>query len=119
MITVLPPIPTIDVPVDDVSALAARVRDQMLTTLREISVTVPSKEIEKSPVTESPGDAVSAEQGTPTPTIPSESISSIESTPSQSEMASTTVSQVLSKDGSENGTETEEEEGMVMVGHPK
>jgi len=114
MVTVLPPIPTAGLSIEDVSALATRVRDQMLTTLREISVTVPS---EKPPLTEVLGDAASTE-GTPTPTIPSEPTHRVE--PSEPvDVASTTSSRVLQKDGSENGTETEEDEGMVLVGHPK
>jgi lysophosphatidate acyltransferase len=125
MATVLPPIPTTGVTIDEVSALATRVRDQMLTTLREISVAVPS---EGSPVTESLiGDTTPADQGTPTPTIPIaipseariEEPSQIAVPPSPPEPASATASQVLRKDGSENGTETEEDEGMVLVGHPK
>jgi len=113
-VKVLPPIPTAGLSIEDVSALATRVRDQMLTTLREISVTVPS---EKPPLTEVLGDAASTE-GTPTPTIPSEPTHRVE--PSEPvDVASTTSSRVLQKDGSENGTETEEDEGMVLVGHPK
>jgi lysophosphatidate acyltransferase len=123
MVLVLAPIPTTGITIDEVSALAARVRDQMLTTLREISVTVPARESEKSAVTESLGDAASADLGTPTPTIPGESAPQAE-LPTEtavppSPTASTIASQVLSKDGSENGTETEEEEGMVLVGRPK
>jgi hypothetical protein len=113
-VTVLPPIPTAGLSIEDVSALSTRVRDQMLTTLREISVTVPS---EKPPLTEVLGDAASTE-GTPTPTIPSEpTLRDEDSEPA--DMASATSSRVLQKDGSENGTETEEDEGMVLVGHPK
>jgi len=127
MFTVLPPIPTTGVSIDDVSALANRVRDQMLTTLREISVTVPSSKMDKSPVTENPPDAALADPGTTTTSIPSEPAFRVETptqtaavpTPTEMETASTTSSQVLKKDGSENGTETEEDEGMVLVGHPK
>jgi len=115
-VKVLPPIPTTDVSVDQVSALAARVRDQMLMTLREISVAVPSRESEEPPVTESLGET---DQGTPTPTIPSEPARQTAAPLLPTESTSTTASQVLIKDGSENGTETEEEEGMVLVGHPK
>jgi len=126
-VKVLPPIPTTGVSIDDVSALANRVRDQMLTTLREISVTVPSSKMDKSPVTENPPDAALADPGTTTTSIPSEPAFRVETptqtaavpTPTEMETASTTSSQVLKKDGSENGTETEEDEGMVLVGHPK
>lgn len=127
MVTVLPPIPTTGVTIDEVSALATRVRDQMLNTLREISVAVPSEGSHKSPVTESLGDTTPADQGTPTPTIPIaipsearvEEPSQTAAQPSPPEPASATASQVLRKEGSENGTETEEDEGMVLVGHPK
>jgi len=114
-VKVLPPVPTTGLTIDEVSALTTRVRDQMLATLREISVTVPLKESQELRVTGSLGDTTPVDQGTPTPTIP------VEPTPTASptESASTTASQVLRKDGSENGTETEEDEGMVLVGHPK
>ncbi|KIM76414.1 hypothetical protein PILCRDRAFT_797663 [Piloderma croceum F 1598] len=113
-VKVLPPISTAGLSIEDVSALATRVRDQMLATLREISVTVPS---EKPPLTEVLGDAASTE-GPPTPTIPSEPTRRVEES-EPADVASTTSSRVLQKDGSENGTETEEDEGMVLVGHPK
>jgi len=111
--SVLPPIPTAGLSIDEVSALATSVRDQMLTTLREISVTVPS---EKVP-TEGLGDAASTE-GTPTPTIPIERTLPVESS-WPTDAASTASSRILQKEESENGTETEEDEGMVLVGHPK
>lgn len=124
LFTVLPPVPTVGVTVDQVSVLAARVRDQMLTTLREISVIVPSEGEVKSAVTESPRETALADLHTPSPTIPSEPAFRGEAdlptaAPPEMEAASTTTSQVLNIDGSENGTETEEDEGMVLVGHPK
>jgi len=125
--TVLPPVPTVGVTVDEVSALAARVRDQMLSTLREISVIVPCKEEVKSAVMENPRETALADPRIPSPTIPSEPAfrgatelqTAAPPTATEMEAASTTASQVLTVDGSENGTETEEDEGMVLVGHPK
>jgi lysophosphatidate acyltransferase len=124
-IKILPPVPTAGLTADEVSALTIRVRDQMLTTLRGISVQVPSSKSEQSP-DPAERDSGLADQGTPTPNsiapgddasgvnLPSETV-----TPSKFETASTTVSQLPKKEGSENGTETEEDEGMVLVGRPR
>lgn len=97
----------------------------MLTTLREISVRVPSRQPDKSPDSvESPRDPDPTDQGTPTLSAPNESVTEVEAqsgttTPSQSETSSTTPSQFTGREGSENGTETEEDEGMVLVGRPQ
>jgi lysophosphatidate acyltransferase len=120
-IKILPPVPTTDLTADAVSALADRVRDQMLTTLREISIRVPSSELEQSPGPAEP-DSGLADRATPTP-FTSGDVSGVEVpnevvTPPKYETVSTTVSQ-LPKEGSENGTETEEDEGMVLVGRPQ
>jgi len=119
-IKVLPPISTTGLTTDEVSALATRVRDQMLTTLRGISINVPWRGVEKSLVTDSADDPAIADQGTPSPSIPSEmpTEATVPPSPTDIEAPSTDGSQIL-KDGSENGTETEEDDGMVLVGHPK
>jgi lysophosphatidate acyltransferase len=118
--TVLPPISTTGLTTDEVSALATRVRDQMLTTLRGISINVPWRGVEKSLVTDSADDAAIADRSTPSPSIPSEmpTEATVPPSPTDIEAPSTDGSQIL-KDGSENGTETEEDDGMVLVGHPK
>ena len=121
MALVLPPIPTAGLTADDVSALTVRVRDQMLTTLRGISVQVPLSKLAPSSDPAERGSGL-ADQGTSISLaevdsgveMPSETV-----TPSKFETVSTTVSQLPKKDGSENGTETEEDEGMVLVGRPQ
>lgn len=124
---VLPPVPTTDVTTssEDVSALATRVRDQMLAALREISVKVPSDVANKSPdPTTNPSFSAPANQGASSPDRTNEAteVPSPAPVPSFSEVSSPAASQVLKKDGSENGTEggteTEEDEGMVLVGRP-
>jgi len=121
-IKILPPVQTTDLTADEVSALTDRVRGQMLAALREISIRVPSSELEQSsdPAEQ---DSAFADRTTPTPFASGEVTSGVEVpnevvTPPKYETISTTVSQ-LPKEGSENGTETEEDEGMVLVGRPQ
>jgi lysophosphatidate acyltransferase len=127
-LSVLPPVSTEGLTSSDVTELAASVRGQMLHTLREISVKVPSGE----PPSES-------EDKTPTPAImepslpSSASISSMSGTlPSigteeaneggnggDSESHSVSGSDFsLRRESSGAGTETEEEEGMVIIERP-
>ncbi|KAK0230266.1 hypothetical protein IW262DRAFT_1337312 [Armillaria fumosa] len=115
----LPPIQTKGLTPEDASALSLRVREQMLEALNEISASSPSQaktekdssplvtevveteavaEIKVDEVTEGDSEQPLVTMGAPTST-PSES---------GSEKARS----------SENGTETEEDEGMVLVGRP-
>lgn len=106
--TVLPPVATTGLTAEDITPFSNRLRDQMLTTLREISVKVPTNES---------GDK-SDDRRTPTPrapSVPTEAGPRNEGVPS---IATITSSQTLKKEGSETGTETEEDEGMVLVGRP-
>jgi len=128
-VRVLPPIPTTDLTAADVSTLAIRVRDQMLAALRDISVKVPPGQQEKA---EDPLHV--SVQPIPTPlTVPvtTASVADISSAGldaaleasrgSKESLASSSSSnsQSIQKyEGSENGTETEEDEGMVLVGRP-
>lgn len=111
---VLPPVPTAGLTAEDITPFSSRVRDQMLTALREISVKVPPSESAEQ----------SDDRATPTPSAPSAPAEVAPSkevpppVPSKSEFTSSSDSQSLRKDGSETGTETEEDEGMVLVGRP-
>lgn len=119
---VLPPVPTAGLTTEDVSALTTRVRDQMLSALCEISVKVPSGEPEKSDDSKaSPGPSVRADlarastanersEAAPSP-LPVATLNSDDT--------SSTSGSEIRKEGSENGAETEEDEGMVLVGRPQ
>jgi len=134
-VRVLPPVPTEGLTAADVPALASRVRDQMLEALREISVRIPSGQSLSSAVTprdttdgKNPlfADSTSPEPPTeeaPPSTAPSSPFSAegvLEaSMGSSSSLAMSEFSSSRSKYGaSENGAETEEDEGMVLVGRP-
>jgi lysophosphatidate acyltransferase len=114
---VLPPIPTAGLTGEDVHDLADRVREQMLQTLHEISGKKPSRPQDTSPA---------AGSKTLDPPITSsvmisedsQSGSDVPGAPERSENVGESVGSIRKKDGSENGTETEEDEGMVLVGRP-
>ncbi|KAI0375955.1 1-acylglycerol-3-phosphate O, partial [Pilatotrama ljubarskyi] len=137
---VLPPIPTTGMTTADVAALAVRVHDLMVETLREISAPPPPDATPKpaepavtpSPPP-SPGAAgVSTPASAPAPSQPdistpptteSEKVAEEVRTESRASNnpseASSTSSPTHSRiEGSENGTETEEDDGMVLVGRP-
>lgn len=92
----------------------------MLTTLREISVNVSSDEAIKSDNAKgSPSLSVVAA----TPAVRSESKSTEDMTSVDPVVTSNSDTSSVSaldprKEGSEAGTETEEDEGMVLVGRP-
>ncbi|KAH9943174.1 1-acylglycerol-3-phosphate O [Epithele typhae] len=129
-VKVLPPIPTAGMTAADVPALALRVHDLMVETLREISAPPP-------PGMEGPKASQPATSPSPLPKSPSATPArppQPESTPGEPEQARTesrastntsensvTSSPVLTHsrmEGSEYGTETEEDDGMVLVGRP-
>lgn len=123
----LPPIPTTGLTSADAAALAVRVHDLMVETLREISVPPPTGSEPKR--TEPSVSALPLPTPTPAP-VPAPTVPA----PSEHEQARTesrastntsensvTSSPVLTHsrmDGSEYGTETEEDDGMVLVGRP-
>ncbi|KAI0832734.1 1-acylglycerol-3-phosphate O [Trametes gibbosa] len=133
-IKVLPPIPTTGLTAADASALSVRVHDLMLETLREISAPPPPGTVPKpsEPVvapTSPANPGLSAEiKPTPEPTVEnaSQSESAVDQARTESRAStnasesSTTSSPTRSYrvDGSEYGTETEEDDGMVLVGRP-
>ncbi|KAK0461632.1 uncharacterized protein EV420DRAFT_1265922 [Desarmillaria tabescens] len=111
----LPPIQTKGLTTEDATALSIRVREQMLETLNEISVNTPSqgKTVKESSslATEAAEEAkVGATEGHSEKTPVPEATQT--STPSES------GSDKVKSSISENGTETEEDEGMVLVGRP-
>ncbi|TFK43918.1 hypothetical protein BDQ12DRAFT_709582 [Crucibulum laeve] len=151
-VRVLPPIPTVGLTPADVNALATRVREQMLETLRDISVKVPSSVLsglESKPTTSQPTASPSNPTNTATqpPAAPSEPPATSSSPPthnllaaektldilaaekerelelassmSSASIAESAVSETSSKSSEERsseGGETEEDEGMVLVG---
>ncbi|KAI0082512.1 1-acylglycerol-3-phosphate O [Panus rudis PR-1116 ss-1] len=140
-VKVLPPIPTTGLTPQDVTPLSTRVHDLMVSTLREISGPVlPSA----YPVPEKPSsitaDVKLQQAQDPLHTVPtiieSDPLSTSSSPTSQppeglvesrSESRASTYASDFSTSspvsgsrrfGSENGAETEEDEGMVLVGRP-
>ncbi|EIW61586.1 1-acylglycerol-3-phosphate O [Trametes versicolor FP-101664 SS1] len=135
-VKVLPPIPTIGMTAADASALADRVHDLMVETLREISVPPPPgtvPEPSKPAVTATPlaNPDVAADTPTPAPApapVPvaepekaAEQVRTESRASTSASEHSSTSSPTLSHsrvEGSEYGTETEEDDGMVLVGRP-
>ncbi|KAH8096704.1 1-acylglycerol-3-phosphate O [Cristinia sonorae] len=127
-IKVLPPIETKNLSADDVTELSISVREMMVKTLREISVPVPPSAYpqDKQPSTApSPPTLQQQQEADPLSAIPPVSAEPGDATPSSraESRASTNFSEpsspALSRRGeSENGVETEEDEGMVLVGRP-
>lgn len=137
-LSVLPPVETTGLTTEDVPALVVRVRDQMLETLRDISVKVPSGQTEKT--NESPRDLLQATTGqsdapsdssapgtgkhtAPPPHIVTEILPKGRASPESRELLTSSSSSSFGGSGrrseaSENGAETEEDEGMVLVGRP-
>jgi len=125
-VKVLPPIATEGLTASDVGALSARIRESMVETLHEISVPTPSPS-DKSPQSEKPITLAEIREQQGANVLPSlQEIPSVSQPESRSESrASTNVSEEPSSPAlsrmadSENGVETEEDEGMVLVGRPK
>ncbi|KAG6919740.1 hypothetical protein DXG01_001574 [Tephrocybe rancida] len=101
-VRVLPPIPTVGLTTADIPELSTRVRDQMLNTLREISV-VPAGSKSKSEDKASSSGTDSGSGATVDTTI---NVDAGKSSVSLVSLAS------------ENSAETEEDEGMILVGRP-
>ncbi|KAG2073534.1 1-acylglycerol-3-phosphate O [Suillus decipiens] len=123
-VRVLPPISTTGLSVSDVPELTTQVRDQMLATLREISVKVSSEEDVKP--AEQPGakaDSPPVDEPDPIPATPAEVASDeVPNAPSDEDgsetpSVDTSLSRSLRQEGSisEYGTETDDE-GMVVIG---
>jgi hypothetical protein len=135
---VLQPIPTTSVATEDVHILADRVRDAMLATLHDISPEGPSTDpVQANPVVFS---EKSQKEATPPPPSPSEQKSelippldtpeplvapsigispySVDSTLISTGSSSSLACSSVSTRGKEDGTETEEDGDMILVGRP-
>ncbi|KAH7931334.1 acyltransferase-domain-containing protein [Leucogyrophana mollusca] len=119
-VRVLPPISTSGLTASDIPELATRVREQMLETLRDISVKVAvNEEVKAAEIpetqTESPPPAEEADPGPSTTNEIHPEVPETPSDESNSEAASVKGPRSLKQEGSEYGTETDDE-GMVLVG---
>ncbi|KAJ7682254.1 1-acylglycerol-3-phosphate O [Mycena polygramma] len=130
-VRVLPPIPTTGLTAEDVPSLVTHVREQMLAALGSISTHATATSLPapaKSLAPPDPGsissvaavlsDVASEQHTTATPddaVFEASPTPAVAVSPSRESLASSAFEGVA---GSENGTETEEEEGMVMVGRP-
>ncbi|KAJ6560356.1 hypothetical protein B0H19DRAFT_944779 [Mycena capillaripes] len=129
-VRVLPPIPTTGLTAEDVPALVTRVREQMLAALLDISSKATSTLAPEKPIAPPEPASMSSVAAVlsdvahdHTEAMPDDSV--FEAKPS-----TVTVAASLSKEslvgstfegvaGSDNGTETEEDdEGMILVGRP-
>lgn len=120
--SVLPPISTTGLTTADVGDLAARTREQMVKALRDIS-----ERVDSQPRTPPENEAIPSPQTrdireqTPTPdlsTFDTASLALSRGSDTDPEPSTPSVSSGR-RDGSENGVETEEDEGMVLVGRPR
>lgn len=120
MTTVLPPIHTAGLAVEDVADLAIRTREQMLATLREISVKVEPQEDTKSKdlpeLTPSPAEKPSASVATDN-TVPGIPATPSEETPSETSEPSRSV-RSLRPDGSVSEYGETDDEGVVHIRRP-
>ncbi|KAG6836190.1 hypothetical protein H0H93_010496 [Arthromyces matolae] len=131
-VRVLPPIPTAGLTTEDIPELITRVRDQMLDTLREISIVPASQQrqenspSEKQEVKEQEGletkhDQASLPLASGTISEPGAYLDNISDPPSLGTSSVSLASSTLtmsSRRSSVSGAETEEEEGMILVGRP-
>ncbi|KAH9938083.1 1-acylglycerol-3-phosphate O [Fomitopsis serialis] len=111
-IRVLPPIPTEGLTVADIPDLAVRVHDLMVAALREISPPSKPSSIPSDKPGEPPRDILSAQASSALPVEPDRASTQA----SEDNNSSPAHSR---RSGSDNGTETEEDDGMVLVGRPK
>ena len=125
--TVLRPIATTGLTAADVGTLAASVRDQMLDTLRDISTKLEPEDSQGKSASRDPSESgpqiESTISTTLTPGIGNE-LESLESlkttadvTGSFSSLASSSTSyRRKTLDANDTGAETEEDDGMILVG---
>ncbi|KZT42936.1 1-acylglycerol-3-phosphate O [Sistotremastrum suecicum HHB10207 ss-3] len=115
---VLPPIPTTGLTAADVNDLATRTREQMLAVLREISSAVPGS----TKPSEEAADTSKSQTPTPSETTPLlAKVDSSEGSVSGAGERPESATFVRKQDWSETssvGNETEEDEGMILVGRP-
>lgn len=120
--TVLPPIPTIGLTASDIPGLATRVRNQMLEALHEISIVPPGQPERKSEVEISPPGLapIVEEEVKVSPYVNQERSMSSDRNLEPTSGSSTSIASSFNSSAviSEKGTETEEDEGMILVGRP-
>ncbi|KAG2013249.1 1-acylglycerol-3-phosphate O-acyltransferase [Coprinopsis cinerea AmutBmut pab1-1] len=119
-VKVLPPIPTVGLTAADASSLAVRVHEVMEGALREISRPDSNEKDRKQPQTiAAPSEQEKASPPSVSPETPSSDISGISGLDFGSSSVSLSSSVAsLSRERSDNGAETEEDEGMILVGRP-
>lgn len=126
---VLPPIPTAGLTAADIPALVTRVRDQMLAALVEISTKSPVMPSSEKPIAPPDPASISSVAAVVSDVVsehaeampedaafdakPAAAV--VPGSPSRESLAGSAYEGVT---GSENGTETEEDDGMVLVGRP-
>lgn len=119
---VLPPIPTIGLTASDIPGLATRVRNQMLEALHEISIVPPGQPERKSEVEISPPGLapIVEEEVKVSPYVNQERSMSSDRNLEPTSGSSTSIASSFNSSAviSEKGTETEEDEGMILVGRP-
>ena len=123
---VLPPVPTEGLTAADVSDLAIRVHDMMVESLREISAPPPPGAEPKTTLPavtptllETPvQSSVPAEQPKSNEPEQPRTESRTSSSVSENSATSSPVLTYSRMEGSEYGTETEEDDAMVLVGRP-
>ncbi|KAJ7506554.1 1-acylglycerol-3-phosphate O [Mycena galericulata] len=123
-VRVLPPIPTAGLTAADVPALVTLVRDQMLAALVDISTKSPTKPSTETPI--APPDPASVSSVTAvlsdvvsdhTAAMPEDVVFDAKPAPGSRESLAGSAFEGVA--GSENLTETEEDdEGMILVGRP-
>ncbi len=114
----LPPIQTKGLTPEDASALSLRVREQMLEALNEISAS------SSSPAKTEKDSSPLATEAAETEVVAETKVDVTEGDSEKPSVATGAQTSTPSESGSdkarssENGTETEEDEGMVLVGRP-
>lgn len=121
MAAVLPPIHTTGLTVADVADLSARIREQMLATLHDISVKVESEDEEPQDplesVPEPPSTGVSSSSAVTDNVIPSIPATPSEETRSETSEPSRSI-QSLRPDGSVSEYGETDDEGVVHIRRP-
>lgn len=117
-VKILPPVPTTGLVASDAGKLAVSVREQMVEALHEISTHAPKpKEIKAPSTPPQPQQPVIEEKVPASPALSSQSSALGVSASAVSISSSDSTSST--RRSSEAGAETEEDEGMVLVGRPE
>ncbi|KAH8118426.1 1-acylglycerol-3-phosphate O [Phellopilus nigrolimitatus] len=119
----LPPVPTVGLTASDVGELAVKVREQMLEALYEISGGRPEVpqtigEEKSSIITPIPAQQAPEPSRPDTPPTEVHEAADEDTSASAPLAVDTSPSLLPRRNGSDRGTETEEDEGMVLVDRP-